>query len=182
MVYFSNRDITAVTMSATLWAVLNWLITPIFWNLTHLPILCDMIGVSLLVLTAWWTGKPGAASFMGALATLLNYVLRPDSPHFVGFTVASVFFDIAVSAIGNERVMGGGKLGNAVLMSISVLSAMVAGSIIGAFFMNPQILSAMFGGAAIFAVIHGAGGLVGGVLGVLIVRGLEARQVFVRQM
>ena len=65
MVYFTSRDISAIALSASLWAVLNWLMAPIFWELTHLPILCDMAGVSLLTLTVWWTRKPGAASFMG---------------------------------------------------------------------------------------------------------------------
>jgi len=38
----------------------------------------------------------------------------------------------------------------------------------------------MFGGVAFFAAIHGLGGIVGGALGVIITRGLEARQIIPR--
>lgn len=54
MAYFSSRDIAAIALSAALWAVLNWTVAPILWQLTHLPILCDMISSCLLILTVWW--------------------------------------------------------------------------------------------------------------------------------
>ena len=41
--------------------------------------------------------------------------------------------------------------------------------------MNPMFLSKMFGGVAFFAALHGVEGLIGGLLGVTIVRGLEKR-------
>jgi len=44
-----------------------------------------------------------------------------------------------------------------------------------------MFLSKMFSGVAFFAIIHDAGWLIGGALGVTIVRGLEARRVIPRQ-
>lgn len=180
MVYFSSRDIAAVALSASLWAVLNWTVTPIFWNLTHLPFLCDMIGISLLILTVWWTRKPGAATLMGILATILNFMLRPGAAHFLGFTAASIVFDATARAVGYKNSLDRRLVGSVILVAFSLLSTLVAGLIIGSFFMNPMFLSKMFGGVAFFAALHGAGGLIGGALGVTIVRGLEARRVFPR--
>ena len=177
MVYFTSRDISAIALSAALWAIINWLIAPIFWELTHLPILCDMVGVSLLTLTVWWTRKPGAASFMGLVATILNLILRPGSLHFLGFTVASVAFDAATALIGYENCLERGRVSYASLVIISLASTVIAGLIIGSFFMNPMFLSNMFGGLMFFAALHGGGGIVGGVLGIVFVMGLEMRQI-----
>ncbi|MFQ6054219.1 MAG: hypothetical protein ACE5OO_08350 [Candidatus Bathyarchaeia archaeon] len=177
MTYFSSRDISAVALSAAIWAVLNWTVAPIFWQLTHLPILCDMIGTSLLILTVWWTRRPGAATLIGVIATILNFMLRPGAVHFLGFTAASIIFDAAMRGVGYRNSLDRRLASSVSLIAISVLSTLVAGYIIGTFFMNPMFLSKMFGGVAFFAALHGAGGLIGGALGVTIVRGLEARRV-----
>jgi riboflavin transporter FmnP len=79
MSYFSTRELAAISLSAALWAVFNWLVSPIFWQLTHLPILCDMVGVTVLIVTLWWTRKPGAGATMGLIATVLNFIFRPGA-------------------------------------------------------------------------------------------------------
>lgn len=180
MAYFSTRDIAAITLCSSLWAVLNWLVAPIFWQLTHLPILCDMVGVSLFIITLWWTRKPGAVSFMGMIATLLNFILRPGSTHFLGFTVASIVFDASTWLLGYSKRLEFGLFSIVGLVAISFLSTLVAGFIIGNLFMNPMFLSKMFGGILVFAVIHGAGGIIGGTLGIIIVKGLEVRKIIPR--
>lgn len=180
MAYFQTRDIAAIALSAALWAVLNWTVAPIFWQLTHLPILCDMVGVSLLTITVWWIRKPGAATLMGLIATILNFMLRPEATHFLGFTAASVVFDIMTWVFGYKNSFDRRLISSASLVSFSFLSALVAGYIIGTFFMNPMFLSSMFGGVIFFAALHGAGGLIGGILGVILVKGLEVRQVIPR--
>jgi len=177
LMYFSSRDIAAIALSAAIWAVLNWTVAPIVWQLTHLPILCDMVGTSLLILTVWWTRKPGAAALMGILATILNFMLRPGATHFLGFTAASIVFDATARAVSYKNSLDRRLVSSVILVAFSLLSTLVAGVIIGSFFMNPMFLSNMFGGVAFFAALHGAGGLIGGALGVTIVRGLEARRV-----
>jgi hypothetical protein len=47
--------------------------------------------------------------------------------------------------------------------------------VIGIFFMNPGFLASAFGGLVFFAGLHGLGGVIGGVLGVVIVRSLMSR-------
>ena len=176
-IYFTSRDISAIALSAALWAIINWLIAPIFWELTHLPILCDMVGISLLTLTVWWTRKPGATSFMGLVATILNLLLRPGSLHFLGFTAASVAFDATSALIGYKNCLDRGRVSYVILITVSFASTIIAGIIIGYFFMNPVFLSKMFGGIIFFVAIHGAGGIIGGVLGIVFVIGLEMRQI-----
>jgi len=139
-----------------------------------------MIGVTVLVVTLWWTRKPGAGATMGLIATLLNFILRPGSFHFLGFTVACVFFDVTSSLIGYRKILDKGLKSSISLIVLSVVSTTIAGLIIGNFFMNPGFLSNMFGGVLVFAAIHGAGGLIGGALGVVLIRGLESRQVVSR--
>lgn len=177
MAYFSSRDIAAIALCSSLWAVLNWLVAPIFWELTHLPILCDMVGVSLFIIMLWWIRKPGATFFMGMIATLLNFILRPGATHFLGFTVASMVFDASTWLLGYSKRLGLGLLSVVGLVAISFLSTLVAGFIIGNLFMNPMFLSKMFGGILVFAAIHGAGGIIGGILGIVIVKCLEARKI-----
>jgi len=178
MSYFNSREIAAISLSAALWAVFNWLVSPIFWQLTHLPILCDMIGV--LIVTLWWTRKPGAGATMGLIATILNFILRPGALHFLGFTVACIFFDIASYLIGYGNILDKGLTSSISLIALSVASTAIAGIIIGSFFMNPGFISNMFGGVLVFAALHGGGGLIGGALGMIIIRGLESRQVISR--
>ena len=136
---FKTRDIALVSISAALWAVVNWLISPIFWNLTHIPILCDMLANSLLILTLHQTKKLGAPSFMGVIATLLNFVLRPGASHFLGFTVACIFFDVTTYLLGYERILASNIQGWGLTLLIAALSSGIAGFIIGSFFMNPGL-------------------------------------------
>lgn len=177
MPYFNSREIAAISLSAALWAVFNWLVSPVFWQLIHLPILCDMIGVTVLIVTLWWTRKPGAGTTMGLIATVLNFIFRPGAFHFFGFTVACAFFDIASHLIGYGNMLDRGMMSHLSLVALSVASTTMAGLIIGSFFMNPGFLASAFGGVLFFAFIHGGGGLIGGILGIVIIKGLESRQV-----
>jgi hypothetical protein len=173
---FTTRDLAFIAMAAALWAVLNATIGPVFWRATKLPILCDMIGIAVFTLTAWWVRKPGAVTMMGGVATLLYFMMMPGGTQFLGFTVAAVFFDVAASLIGYTRCCGGGKTGIAFLMGLSVASAFVAGIIIANVFMVPAALAG-YGGALVFALIHAAGGGIGGALGITLIQGLKRRGV-----
>jgi hypothetical protein len=175
---FNVKDLAAISLCAALWAILNVMIGPAFWNMTHLPILCDMIGISLLALVTWWTRKLGAASLTGMVATVLNLALSPSSIHFLGFTVASIVFDVTMRLLGYEMSLDKGIKGVSFILAASLLSTLVAGVIIGTFFMAPAIISGGYGGVVFFAILHGVGGLVGGILGIVFIRGLESRHVF----
>jgi hypothetical protein len=171
---FNTRDLAFIAIAAALWAVLNATISPIFWQATKLPILCDMLGLSMFALTAWWVRKPGSVTMMGGVATLIYFMMIPGGTQFLGFTAAAVFFDVVASIVGYSRCCGEGKVGAACLLGLSVASAFVAGFIIANVFMAAAYLAG-YGGAIMFALIHAAGGAIGGALGIVLIQGLKRR-------
>lgn len=70
MAYFNSRDIAAIALSAALWGVLNSIFSPIVFSITHLPLLCDLIGFTVLTVAAWWIRKAGAITAIGLIATI----------------------------------------------------------------------------------------------------------------
>jgi hypothetical protein len=175
--YFNTRELAPISISAAIWAIINAIVGPVFWNLTHLPIVCDMIGVLALLFTVWFVRKLGAATMVGVVATILSLILNPAGLQFLGFTAASVVFDALSRAISYRNSLDRRVVSSFTLLAISLFSTLVAGYIIGTLFMSPVFLSSMFGGVLFFIGLHGAGGLIGGVVGVVIVRGLEVRRV-----
>ena len=177
MTYFSTRDVAAMAMCAALWAALSITIAPIFWELTHMPFLCDMIGVILLILALWWAKKFGTATVTGVIATILTLISRPGATHFFGFMAASVVFDALARLIGYRNCLERPIPSAISLLFISISSTAVAGLIIGNLFMNPNLIATMFGCVAFFVGLHAVGGFIGGVIGLTIVRALMARGV-----
>lgn len=174
---FNSKELTAIALSASIWAVINAVVGPAFWNLTHLPILCDMLGVATLSLTVWWVRKPGASVIVGLIATLISFTVNPTGITFLGFTGATFVFEALILVIGNKRILENGYTGWGLLLLASVLSTATAGVIIGTFFMNPNFLAATFGGLLVFSAIHGMGGVIGSVVGVLLIKSLESRNI-----
>ena len=179
MAYFSTRDLAGITIFAALWGVLNGTLSPIFFRIFHLPFLCDLIGFATIILAVWWARKFGTATFVGFIATIINYMFMPESLHFLGFTAASIVFDVLASLIGYEHLFRKKLFGSLILFTISVFSAAVAGLIIGNFFLIPAILQS-WGGILGWAGLHATGGVIGGAVGVtlmnaLIVRGIVAK-------
>ena len=79
--------------------------------------------------------------------------------------------------IGQRRILENGYMGWGLLLGTSIAATATAGVIIGTFFMNPNFLSATFGGLLFFSAIHGAGGVIGSALGVLVIKAMEARNI-----
>jgi hypothetical protein len=177
--YFKTREISAIALSASLWAVINAIFGPVFWNMTHLPILCDMLGIATLSVTAWWVRKQGSSIAVGLIATIISFILNPGGVQFLGFTSASFVFEGFMFVMSYSRMFENSRKGWSLLMMASIVSTMVAGGIIGTFFMNPIFLASAFGGVVFFSALHGAGGFIGGILGVIIVRGLEKRGIVI---
>ena len=175
MTYFTSRDIAAIALFAALWSVLSAYIAPIFWRATHLPFLCDMLGVISLILVLWQVRKFGAVTLTGIIATIITLALNPYATHFFGFTAASIVFDVLARLIGYKSCLEKPVLSIISLLSVSTISTAVAGTIIGFIFMNPNFLATMFGGVAFFAVLHAAGGIIGGVVGLTLIRALSTR-------
>jgi hypothetical protein len=179
MPYFDTRDIAAIAICASLWGVLNSIFSPIFFRMFGVPFLCDLIGFSVLTLTVWWIGKLGSATAVGLIATIINFILSPSSTQFLGFTAASIVFDVATKVVGYDRAFGKAVNTMVSAVSISTLSAAVAGFIIGTFFMAAPAL-VRWGGVLGWTALHAAGGIMGGVIGAVLVSALITRGVLAR--
>lgn len=171
--YLTSRDIAAVAFCSALWGVLNAWISPTFFRLTRMPFLCDMLAFMVLVLAIWWTRKFGAASLVGVVVAAMAFMINPTAFQMVGFVTATIVFDIVTKLLTYERLFRDFTVGAAVLVAISVLCAALAGIIIGAFFMGYTALSAVL----IWGGLHAIGGLIGGTIGVVIVKALMIRHV-----
>lgn len=177
MTYFSTRDIAAIAVCAALWGMLNVTISPVFWTLTRLPFACDLIGFTCLAIAVRWTRRVGTATLVGVIATIINLLLRPSAPHFIGFTVASVVYDGLACLIGYRRLFThliGSFLG---IIVISMVSGGVAGFIIGRLFMDPIVIANVYGTPFLFAGLHAFGGVLGGFLGCLLIQAIQLRGV-----
>jgi len=174
MAYFGTRDLAGIAVFAALWGVLNVTLSPIFFQIFHLPFFCDLIGFTGLILAVWLVRKLGTATLVGFIATILNFMLRPTALHFLGFTAAAVAFDVLAAIIGYKRLFENRVLGAISLFIISVVSAAIAGLIIGAFFLIPAILQ-RWGGILGWAGLHAVGGVIGGIIGIILVNALAAR-------
>jgi hypothetical protein len=175
MTYFTSRVITAIIMCAALWSVLSAYIAPIFWNATHMPFFCDMLGIILLTLVLWWTRKFGAVTITGIIATIVTLTLNPYSTQFFGFTAASVVFDVLTRIIGYQNCLEKSLLSVISLLFASIVSTAVAGVIIGNLFMQQNFLMSQFGGVTFFAALHVSGGIIGGVIGIVLIKALSVR-------
>jgi len=174
MTYFKTRDIAGIAIFAALWGVLNVTLSPAFFRLFHLPFLCDLIGFASLTLAVWWVRKIGTATLVGIIATIVNFMFRPTAMHFLGFTAASIVFDVLSFVSGYERLFKRRILGSIILTAISIVSAAVAGIIIGSFFMAPKALQ-RWGGVLGWAGLHAIGGIIGGIVGVFLMNALAIR-------
>jgi hypothetical protein len=176
MNYFNTRNVAAIAICAALWGVLNSIFAPVFFSMTHLPFFCDLIGFSVLTLAAWWVRKFGAITIVGAIATVINFIMVPNAVHFFGFTVAAVFFDVSISLVGFNKPFSKKAYTIASMMPISIVSAAIAGYIIGSFFMAGPALAPV-GGVLGWMGLHAAGGVVGGAIGTSLVTGLNTRRI-----
>jgi len=174
MAYFTVRDIAAIALFAALWGILNATVAPVVFNVFGIPVFCDMIGFMSLILAVWWVRRLGTASAVGFVATIINFISRPGATHFLGFTAASVVFDVLTWVFRYDNCFKKKLIGAILLLAASVASAAVAGFIIGTFFMAAPSL-AKWGGVLGWVVLHMAGGLVGWLLGIILTIALESR-------
>ncbi|MCS7138572.1 MAG: hypothetical protein NZ873_00750 [Crenarchaeota archaeon] len=175
MTYFTVRDVVAIALFAALWGILNATLAPVIFSMFGIPVFCDMIGFMSLILAVWWVRKLGTASAVGFVATVINFVFRPGATHFLGFTAASVAFDILVWLFRYNNCFKKGLIGALFLLAASAISAALAGFIIGMFFMAaPQL--AKWGGVIGWVMLHAAGGAAGWLLGIALTISLESRK------
>ena len=175
MTCFNPKEIAAISLCATLWAVLNKIFAPIFFRMFGLPFLCDLIGFSILILAAWWIRKFGAITIIGLITTAITLTLG-GGIHFIGFTVASILFDFATRLIGYNNSFKNVTFTILSMMTVSTVSAALAGYIIGSFFMVGPAL-ANWGGVLGWAGLHTIGGVIGGGIGIFLIISLNSRKI-----
>jgi len=173
LTYFTSRDIAAIVTCSALWGILNALISPIFWQLTRMPFLCDLLAFMVLILVVWWTRKFGAASLTGLVVAGISLTLRPTSFDILAFVAASIVFDVTTRILSYQQLFTNPIRGSAILIIVSLLSASIAGAIIGFLFMGFRTEQAIL----TFSGLHAFGGLIGGIIGVVLVRALITRRV-----
>jgi len=167
-----TRDLAISALSAALWSVLNLTISLIFWTLTHLPILCDVLASMALLIAIWKVKKLGVGTMVGIIATLITFSVRPGALYFLGFTVASIVFDVLSWSVRYSNVEAS-KKGFALLFVTLILSMWIAGLVIGFLFMG-------FGNtlqALIFSLLHASGGMLGSVVGIMTISAISKRGV-----
>ncbi len=172
MAYLRTREVAAIAVAAALWGVLNALFSPIIFSLTGLPILCDLIGFTVLSVAAWWIHKLGALTAIGLIATAVNFMINPQAVIFLGFTVASAVYDVTARLAQHKKVFQKPKATLVTAIAASTLSGAIAGIIIATFFM----VAPMPGGTVGWAMLHAAGGLAGGTIGGLLINMLVSRR------
>jgi len=138
--HFRTQDVAAITVFAALWGILNPLISPVMFQVFNIPFTCDLIGFASIILATWYVRKIGTATIVGFIATIINFILLPAAIHFLGFTAASIAFDVLAFIVGYKRLFDKKLSGSICLFTISVFSAALAGMIIGFFFMTPIAL------------------------------------------
>jgi len=174
VVYFSSQNIAAIAIIAALWGVLNSIFSPIFFQATGLPFLCDSIGFSLLSVAVWWTKKFGVVIVIGLVASGINFIINPGGIYFLGFVVASIVFDTIIWMFGYNRSFRARSLIVGSIGLASIFSAGVAGYLIGSFLM-PTIALTRQGGVLVWAGLHAFGGVIGGAIGIGLILTIRTR-------
>jgi len=99
-------------------------------------------------------------------------MLRPDAFHMIGFTIASIVFDILTRMVGYSNCFDKPMVSALSLVSFSTVCAGIAGLIIGSFF-TPTLKTTL--AILSFAGLHAAGGFIGGIIGLTLVKAVAAR-------
>jgi len=123
----------------------------------------------------WWVGKFGAIITTGIIATIISLTLYPIGTQFLGFTAASIVFDILTGAIRIQKSPEKSIPKLTSLLLAAIASTAVAGVIIGYIFTSSSFLLTMFGGITFFVVLHIIGGAIGGTIGITLIKALSTR-------
>ena len=155
--HFRTIDVAFIAVFSALYIVMNLTLGPLSFQMLGLPILHDFGIFFILVLVAWITGRLGtsiAVAFIGsAIAILLG-----APPLIIGFAVSAIVFDVLL--IANQHKIRNTFKGLAIPAIAVLLSAYVAGVIIGILFMSNGVQWAF--------TIWGGWHFVGGVLAVVV--------------
>lgn len=162
-----TKHIAFIGIFSGLWAALNLTLGPLGFTLFRLPIFCDVASYFPLLVTVWFLRRYGSATAVGVIGALVTLFLRPGSTQMIGFAVSAALFDLLMLLFRHNIAF---DFKNVVGVSLIVLvSAYVAGFIIGAFIMLGGIGWAL----TVWGPWHAAGGLLSVIVSYPILVALE---------
>jgi hypothetical protein len=168
--YITTRDIALTAVFCAVWVVLNLILGPLSFILTGLPIIHDFAVFFTLLMVAWITGRFGTSSITGIIGSTLAMLLS-GMPLMVGFLPAAIIFDLVL--IANHHKIRISVYSLAVAAIATILSAYVAGVVIGFIFSGMTLLLAL----TFWGVWHAIGGVLAIVITFPVIAGLEKANV-----
>jgi MFS family permease len=167
---FKNKDIALTGIFSAIYVIMNLTLGPVSFMLTGLPIIHDVGVFSTLLLVAWITRRFGTSSMTGIIGSILAMLIS-GMALMVGFLPAAIVFDVVL--IADHHKIGTSAYSMIVAAIATILSAYVAGVVIGLFFMGMGVqLALMFWG-----VWHAIGGVIAVVITFPIIALLEKENV-----
>ncbi len=155
--HFRTVDIAFIAVFSALYIVMNLTLGPLGFQLLGLPILHDFGIFFTLLLVAWITGRLGTSITVAFIGSPIAILLGAP-PLIIGFSASAILFDVLL--IANHHKIHNSVKGLIVPVIATIISAYVAGVIIGVLFMSNGIQWAL--------TIWGGWHLVGGVLTIAI--------------
>lgn len=155
--YLTTKDIALTGIFCAIWVILNLTLGPLSFMLTGLPIIHDFGVFFTLLLVAWITGRFGTSSMTGIIGSTLTMLIS-GMTLMIGFLPAAIIFDLVL--IANHHKIGPSVYSLTITAIATLLSAYVAGVVIGLFFMGMGLQLAL--------VFWGVWHAIGGVLAVVI--------------
>ena len=160
-------NIAVISIFSALWIALNLTVAPISFRLTGLPIIHSIIIFFILLLVIWATNQYGAATLVGIIGSTIVLLAGGPLP-VIGFIVAAIIFDLFL-LINHHKISV--KIIN---VGIAILGTIVSAS--AAAIVNFTLVSPTFA-ITIWVGLIVAGGIIGVILALPIVRILERAQV-----
>jgi len=160
-------NIAVISIFSALWVALNLTVAPISFRLTGLPIIHSIIIFFILLLVIWATNQYGAATLVGIIGSTIVLLAGGPLP-VIGFIVAAIIFDL-VLLINHHKIRV-----KTINVGIAILGTIVSAS--AAAIVNFTLVSPTFA-ITIWVGLIVAGGIIGVILALPIVRILERAQV-----
>ena len=168
--YFKTIDIAFIAIFSALYIVMNLTLGPLSFQLLGLPILHDFGIFFTLLLVAWITGELGTSIAVAFIGTAIAIPLGAPTL-IIGFAISAILFDTLL--IANHHKIRNSFKGFAVAALATMISAYVAGVLIGALFMSNGVQWAL----TIWGGWHLVGGIVATAVTLPIIAALEKANV-----
>ena len=162
-----SKYIAVVSLLSAFSGVLQVFIAPLMFSVIQLPFGHDLIVFFFLLLSVWVVRRFGGATGVGVISSLVVLFLRPGMFLVIGFVISSFIFDLLMFVVKHSITF---SIKNVFAVSLSIiLSAYVAGVIIGLVFMGGTFLWAF----SIWGPLHAFGGAISLILSYPVLVALE---------